>query len=476
MLLRLFPSGQTPVGVNTGSSKIFTTFVICIAIATVRGKRRRLRDVRADLGLQDIFLYTLVVPVFPFALSDKFGVGAADVEIWNSILLGAYSAALLVTALICGILSDHLHARRLILLCNEATLCVATLMLCFATHLAVMVVGRVLQGVAAGVLWVVALAILSDRYGERHVGLAMGYVEFAYTLACLVAPSIGGSLYEKAGYYAVFGLAFGTIAIDFAFRLAFFLDKPMSVWAIKGEEDSGSDSRQESDTPSSQHSVPEVECPYLTPATGPRRDDLEALSGSDPGAPSKELSSATVSTKGTKPRSPILVLLLSSRIWAAIWGSAIVAATTAAFETVLPLFVHEIFGWGSLGGGLIFFPLLLPSLASPPIGNFEFVPNPATQLIWGRELCRQVWSTLDRHLWGRADYSRLGIPSLCDSQYPGAQGPVVRTTCAHWNWRVASIDDPHGRIYQDLCPDGAVGSESVWKEISPRTSLQLGHC
>jgi hypothetical protein len=44
----------------------------------------------------DIFLYSLVVPVLPFALTVRAGVEEKDVQKWTAIFLSVYGAALAV--------------------------------------------------------------------------------------------------------------------------------------------------------------------------------------------------------------------------------------------------------------------------------------------------------------------------------------------------------------------------------------------
>src|SRR5690348_3501456 len=59
-------------------SKAFTLIVVCIAI------------------FSDVFTYGILVPVVPFALTERLGVHDADVQKWNSILLGVLGVAILV--------------------------------------------------------------------------------------------------------------------------------------------------------------------------------------------------------------------------------------------------------------------------------------------------------------------------------------------------------------------------------------------
>ena len=60
------------------ASKTFITLVISMSIFT------------------DILLQNLIVPVLPYALRERVGLSAEnEVQKWNSILLGAYSASLM---------------------------------------------------------------------------------------------------------------------------------------------------------------------------------------------------------------------------------------------------------------------------------------------------------------------------------------------------------------------------------------------
>jgi hypothetical protein len=61
-------------------SKGFALLVVCIAVFT------------------DVFVYGLVVPVMPFALTQRLGVPEEDVQMWNSILLGVLGCAIIIGA------------------------------------------------------------------------------------------------------------------------------------------------------------------------------------------------------------------------------------------------------------------------------------------------------------------------------------------------------------------------------------------
>lgn len=64
-----------------------------------------------------------------------------------------------------------------------------------------------------------------------------------------------------------------------------------------------------------------------------------------------------------------LVLLKSKRLLVSLYAAAVQGAIFAGFEGVLPLETQDVFGWDSIGGGLIFLPLTLPALAGPLVGK-----------------------------------------------------------------------------------------------------------
>jgi hypothetical protein len=57
----------------------------------------------------DVFLYGLIVPVLPFALSARLGLPKSKIQRWNSILLGTYGAAILVGS--CKFFSSSIRPR-----------------------------------------------------------------------------------------------------------------------------------------------------------------------------------------------------------------------------------------------------------------------------------------------------------------------------------------------------------------------------
>jgi MFS family permease len=68
---------------------------------------------------------------------------------------------------------------------------------------------------------------------------------------------------------------------------------------------------------------------------------------------------------------PVLRLLSSRRLLAALWGCTVQATLTTTFDSVLPIFVKESFEWDSIGGGLVFLAFIIPSFGAPIVGKIS---------------------------------------------------------------------------------------------------------
>ncbi|KAG9947027.1 MFS general substrate transporter, partial [Aureobasidium melanogenum] len=289
----------------------------------------------------DVFLYGIIVPVLPFALSGRAGIAEDNVQSMISVLLAVYGGALLIGAPSCGWVADRFESRRWSFMVGLLALAGSTIFLVVGNSLALIVVGRILQGLSAAVVWVVGLALLQDTVGSESIGQAMGYVGIAMSLAYLLGPLLGGIVFERAGYYAVFAMAFALLGIDAILRLLMVEKSVASKWGPKALEVSA-DTEHKGSTDDHKADpechTPEVEIPAVTPE---------------------------------RRRLPRVFSLLSSyRLDAALFGCFISAALLTSFDSILPLYVNEIWGWNSIGAGLIFLAVTIPSFTGPLVGGY----------------------------------------------------------------------------------------------------------
>jgi MFS family permease len=271
-----------------------------------------------------------------------------------------------------GWFADYSRSRRVPLLLGLVALGGATALLCIGSTIALLVVGRLLQGISAAVVWTVGLALLVDTVGQNEVGQAMGYVNLSMSLGVLVAPLLGGVVYEKGGYYSVFGMAFGLVGLDIVLRLMLVEKKIASQWTTTsgGVEYGTMMVSQEGHIEQVQE--PPMERRDTPPPDGP-------VGSPDAGGPHAH-------------PSPVVTMLKSRRLLAALWGCLVQAALMTSFDSVcpecvtvriglvnvikvIPLFVKRVFNWNSSGAGIIFLALIIPSFSSPLVGIYPISPR-----------------------------------------------------------------------------------------------------
>ncbi|KAF2494284.1 MFS general substrate transporter [Lophium mytilinum] len=382
---------EPPMFLKIRSSEPFITGTITLAVFT------------------DMFLYSSIVPVIPFALQSRVGIDLENVQSWVSILIAVYGGALLAFCPICGWLADQSSSRRSPLLLGLLALLGATVMLNVGSSVSVLVVARVLQGASAAVVWVVGLALLADTVPYRSISQAMGWVGLGMSLGLLVGPLLGGVVFERAGYNAVFGMSYAIIGLDIILRLALVEKKVAARWdpdaqdalghtgtaglrpSVHDEEATLGSAINSEDTtlPSSQAQLPESgkdverctekdveKCPERSTSTttlAPPSPVTTIFSGPPP------IQSPARPLRDRLP--PLLSLLYSRRLLAALWGAFVLSVLMTAFDSVLALQAAEVFHFNSTGAGLLFLPLVLPTFAAPLIGYLcdRYTPRyPAT--------------------------------------------------------------------------------------------------
>lgn len=359
---------RPPYLLHIRSSTAFIIGAVCLAIFT------------------DILLYGLIVPVIPFAISVRAGVAPDSVQQWNAILLSCYSLALFLGAPAAGLCADRVRSRRWPLLLGLVALAGSTLMLCLGRSVGVLAVARILQGLSAGVVWSVGLALLADTVGPSEVGVAMGWVSIAMSVGLLVSPVIGGAVYEAAGYYEVYYVAFSLIALDILLRILLVEKREAARWmSVEGSTaatapgGNGAEADLESGAAAAAAAAAVEPPAEKGPDAGPSQEGTHGDSNTtaNTAAPSDPPAAASIADPpGTAtptptkplPRHPHLYLIKSRRLLAALYGCVIQAVLWVAFDTVIPLFVKATFAWDSTAAGLIFFALYVAGFASPLVG------------------------------------------------------------------------------------------------------------
>jgi MFS family permease len=192
-------------------------------------------------------------------------------------------------------------------------------------------------------VWTVGIALMVDTVGKEGLGQAIGYVSMSLSVGTMAGPLLGGVLYQDGGYYSVFGLAFGLIGVDIFLRLVLIEKRHAARWITEMKPLSSSEQQ------------------------GKERASVGAITDSP------ALSSDPQPETSEKPvaRSPLrqtASLLSSYRLIVSLWGYFVISLVLTSFDSVLPIFVQETFGWQQTGQGLIFIALMVPHILDPVTG------------------------------------------------------------------------------------------------------------
>jgi MFS family permease len=193
-------------------------------------------------------------------------------------------------------------------------------MLHLGNTIALLIVARILQGFSAAVVWIVGLALLPDSFSNDEIGHAIGYVFLGMSLGILLGPVLGGMVFDKLGYNAVFIMIYCLILVDIALRIITIEKKVAKKWL--------------SDCPAVQSEQIELQVSPPIEMLGPELEETNEPN-----------------TIGRK-YPPVLLLLRSPSFLASLWASAVLAILMTSFDAVLPLRVKEVFHFNSLGAGL----------------------------------------------------------------------------------------------------------------------------
>lgn len=167
----------------------------------------------------DIFLYGSTVVVLPFVLESQAGVDHDEIGKWTGYSMLTYSLASLISSPIAGFLADKAQNRRGPLLLGLLFLLAGCICLWAASGIAVLLFGRFLQGISAGFVWSIGLALIADTVGYDEVGEVLAHADISLCFGLASAPPMSGSVLKKYGKDAVYALVLSLIVLDVFMRL-----------------------------------------------------------------------------------------------------------------------------------------------------------------------------------------------------------------------------------------------------------------
>src|SRR5438445_11749002 len=140
---------------------------------------------------------TVVGTALPRIVTDLHG---------NDIYTWAFTSYLLTATIsgpIYGKLSD-LFGRRPILLFAVAVFLIGSLLAGLSQEMWQLIAFRAVQGLGAGALFPVAIAVIGDLFDASERGKYQGLVGAVFGLSSLIGPAIGGIITDTIGWHWVF--------------------------------------------------------------------------------------------------------------------------------------------------------------------------------------------------------------------------------------------------------------------------------
>ncbi len=173
----------------------------------------------------DITGIGIIFPIMPDLLEELGIDRVADAALWGGILATSYALMQFLFSPIIGNLSDAIGRRKVILIALFA-LSVDYLILGFATTLWVLVLGRIIAGIAGGTV-PTATAYLADISQNDERAKNFGLIGAAFGLGFILGPALGGLLGEIDSRAPFFLSAFLTF-LNFLFGF-FVLPESLSI-------------------------------------------------------------------------------------------------------------------------------------------------------------------------------------------------------------------------------------------------------
>jgi EmrB/QacA subfamily drug resistance transporter len=148
------------------------------------------------------------------SIEKSLGAGASDLQL----IVAGYALAFGLSLVPSGRLGD-MYSRKLMFVIGLTSFTAASLLCAFAPTIEVLVVGRILQGLAAGVQMPQVLGLIQQLFQGAARGRAFGIFGATIGISTAFAPALGGLL------IAVGGPADG-------WRLLFWMNIPLGILAL----------------------------------------------------------------------------------------------------------------------------------------------------------------------------------------------------------------------------------------------------
>eukprot|EP00742_Colponemidia_sp_Colp-10_P008578 GILJ01009302.1.p1 GENE.GILJ01009302.1~~GILJ01009302.1.p1 ORF type:complete len:654 (+),score=74.30 GILJ01009302.1:83-2044(+) len=155
-------------------------------------------------------VYGLAVLILPLHSRDEGSRSGTNL----GVVFGSYAVAILFFSPIFAAVSER-FGRRQVMLWGCLGLSVSTLLFAVAESMPLLILSRVMQGVASAANFTPGLSLLAECTPPDRLGQVLGSVTGWSGMGLLIGPPLGGLLYQLGGYAApfLFGAAFALLGL-----------------------------------------------------------------------------------------------------------------------------------------------------------------------------------------------------------------------------------------------------------------------
>lgn len=308
----------------------------------------------------DVFVYAIIVPVVPFAFVERLGLDPSDVQTGIAKALSLYSVGLIVGSFVFGYVADKMKRRQILMISGLSVLIGSTLILMFTRSMWLYLVGRLIQGVSAALVWTVGLAIIADSGDAENMAFLMSFPGIGNAMGVFLGPFIGGVSYEKSGYYAVYYICIGVLMLDVLLRL--FMMEKTELIALRHGRALKLNELPEETISENDKMYRDRYLPFVDDSEEHHLKMVEM----------QKLYGDKIKLFGKIYNLPIILSIAKNpRIANAMFLGTALGWFTASIDATMTLHLEKIFGFNSFQSGLVFLALAAPSILEPVFGKIS---------------------------------------------------------------------------------------------------------
>ncbi|KAJ0420981.1 major facilitator superfamily domain-containing protein [Aspergillus carlsbadensis] len=296
-----------------------------------------------DKHLSYYFVFSFILPILPDILEGRLRADPSHTQLFTSIILSMNAMVSIAIAPLVGYLSDRTRRKNTLMQSAYIMHVVGTAVTAWATTVAGLIIGRLIQTIASSFLWIAGMAILGGTVEPNQLARVMAICMLLLTAGLLSGPVVSAALFNSVSYSLTWLSVF--LVLTVGMTLQSLILEPY-IFQTKIEEDT-IDAREDGQFPDNQR-----ETDSLLP---PVRETYHSLARN----PEEQHSSHSAPATSAQIYN---LMLRKRRVTTALVAETLLAILISSFEATIPLHIKQAFHWQSLQAGILFLLLQLPTI------------------------------------------------------------------------------------------------------------------